>query len=604
MNEWNATETADAAVCCVHELFEQQANSTPDALAVIAEDRTLTYRQLDEEAGALALRLRDLGVGPEARVGVVLERSARAVVAVLGVLKAGGAFVPLDPACPTQRLQLMLEDTKPLALLSETCFARRLDDSRNLVMLDALDELRPSAGKRPVAEAAVEPTNLAYVMYTSGSTGKPKGVMVEHRSLCNQLAWRQAVFPLTPADAVLHATPLSFDPSVWEILGPLTCGARVIVLPCGAHDGPRVRRAILEHGVTTMQAVPSILRALLDQEAFAGCGGRLKRVFCGGEVLDSSLQERLRGAVSAELVVLYGCTETAIDATYHRCGREPMPGIIGRPIANTRAYVLDESMRPVPIGVPGLLYVAGAGVARGYLGDAELTRESFVADPHVDDEAERAYCTGDLARWLPGGQLEFLGRADRQLKLRGLRIEPAEIEAALRSHPAVQDAAVGVRHDRAANARLVAWLVSRSGAAADEAALRAFLAEKLPDYMLPSHYVPMDALPSTPSGKLDAARLPDPPACDRPYVAPRTPLEGQLARLWEELLGLPQVGVTDGFFDLGGHSLLAVRLASRMSRVLGRQILCQDLFAKPTIEALVGAHTQAAPHAPRVPLDA
>jgi hypothetical protein len=222
----------------------------------------------------------------------------------------------------------------------------------------------------------------------------------------------------------------------------------------------------------------------------------------------------------------------------------------------------------------------------------------------VDDEAERAYCTGDLARWLPGGQLEFLGRADRQLKLRGLRIEPAEIEAALRSHPAVQDAAVGVRHDRAANARLVAWLVSRSGAAADEAALRAFLAEKLPDYMLPSHYVPMDALPSTPSGKLDAARLPDPPACDRPYVAPRTPLEGQLARLWEELLGLPQVGVTDGFFDLGGHSLLAVRLASRMSRVLGRQILCQDLFAKPTIEALVGAHTQAAPHAPRVPLDA
>jgi amino acid adenylation domain-containing protein len=572
-------------------------------VAVVAEERTLTYRELDEEASALALRLRRLGVGAEVRVGIALERSARAVIAVLGVLKAGGAFVPLDPAYPTQRLRLMLEDADPPVLLSETRLAGRFAEGRDVVMLDAQGEFGPGAGSWAGPARAAQPSSLAYVMYTSGSTGKPKGVMVEQRSLRNQLAWRQAAFPLTADDAVLQATSLSFDPSIWEILGPLTCGARVVVLSAASHDGPRVRQALRENGVTTMQAVPSLLRALLEQEAFAGCA-TLKRIFCGGETLEPALQERCRSAVSAELVVLYGCTETAIDATCHRCGRDPAPGVIGRPIANTRVYILDESMRPVPVGVPGLLYVAGAGLARGYLNDPGLTAERFVADPFGAGEAQRAYCTGDLARWLPGGQLEFLGRADRQVKLRGFRIEPAEIEAALRSHPAVQDAAAGVRHDRAGNARLIAWVVPRSGAAEDDAALKAFLAEKLPDHMLPSHCVRLDALPLTPSGKVDPTGLPEPPATERSYVAPRTPLEQRLVGLWEELLGLPGVGITDNFFDLGGHSLLAVRLAARMSPVLGREIRCRELFARPTIEALLGPARQPVSQAPRVPVGA
>ena len=597
--EWNRTEAAYPTDRCLHELFEQQAQRTPDARAVVSEDGALTYRELDEAANELASVLRRYGVGPEARVGVALERSARAVVAMLGVQKAGGAFVPLDVAYPAQRLRFVLQDVNPLVLLTEKRFSGRFEDDGRVIVLDAERAPGDAGNVSRTAHTTAQPENLAYVMYTSGSTGKPKGVMVEHGNICNQISWRQSAFPLTRDDAVLQSTSLSFDPSVWEIFGPLTCGARVVVMPRGAHDGAALRRTIQANRITTMQATPSVLRALLEQQAFAGCG-TLKRVFCGGEMLDAALQEWFYSEVDAELTVLYGCTETAIDATHHNCRGEATAAPIGRPIANTRVYILNERLEPVPVGVPGQLYVAGLSVARGYWNDPALSAERFVPDPFADGFGARAYCTGDLARWLPGGEIEFLGRADRQLKVRGFRIEPSEIEQALRRHPGIREAAVGVRQDRAGNARVIAWAVRAPEATAEIGEVKASLARWLPDFMLPSHYVWVDALPLTLTGKLHTASLPEPVELERVFVAPRTDLEQQVVRLWEELLGAPSVGITDNFFELGGHSLLAVRLAFRMSRLLGREIGCQEIFSKPTIAALVGTPRQPASDAVRV----
>ena len=588
--EWNRT-AAPAPCCALHELFERQARRTPDAIAVVAADQTLTYRELDQAAHELAGVLRDRRAGSETLVGVALTRSAQAVVAMLGTLKAGAAFVPLDPAYPAQRLGYMLQDANPRVVLTEEKFSGRFEDRAKLIVLHSALPRAASDRISSALPATAGPASLAYVMYTSGSTGKPKGVMVEHRNICNQIAWRHSAYPLTVDDAVLQSTSLSFDPSVWEILAPLTCGARVVVMPEGAHDGPALRRTMRQHGITVMQAVPSVLRALLDQHAFEGCDS-LKRIFCGGETLDAALQERFAREVGAELTVLYGCTETAIDATHH--SGEATGALIGRPIANTRVYILNQAGDPVPVGVPGQLVVAGSCVARGYWNDPALTAERFVGDPFAADPGERAYRTGDLARWRPGGLIEFLGRADRQRKVRGFRIEPAEIEEALTRLPGIRAAAVDVRQERAGSTRLIAWIEREPNSTADIGELKAALAQSLPDFMLPSRYVWVDTLPRTPTGKLDLARLPAPVESERAYSAPRTELEQRLVRVWEELLGTPSVGITDNFFDLGGHSLLAVRLASRMGPLLGRDILCDEIFAKPTIEALVGAHREVA----------
>ena len=416
----------------MHELFEQQAQRTPDAPAVVSEEETLTYRELDRAANELACVLRRYGVGPETRVGVALKRSARAVVAMLGVLKAGGAFVPLDVVYPAQRLRFMLEDASPLVLLTEKRFAGRFEDDGRLIVLDTERTPDAASSTPSTPHATVHPANLAYVMYTSGSTGKPKGVMVDHRNICNQIFWRQSAFPLARNDAVLQSTSLSFDPSVWEIFGPLTCGARVVVTSRGVHDGAALSRTIQENSVTTMQAVPSVLRALLEQKAFAGCG-TLKRVFCGGETLDAALEERFYSEVDAELGVLYGCTETAIDATYHNCRDETTPATIGRPIANTRVYILNERVEPVPVGVSGHLYVAGLSVARGYLNDRRThSPRGLSGTPSRMAPEGGLIALAILQDGCRGGEIEFLGRADRQLKVRGFRIEPSEIEQALR----------------------------------------------------------------------------------------------------------------------------------------------------------------------------
>jgi amino acid adenylation domain-containing protein len=579
---------ASASGGCLHQLFQQQARRAPDAVAVVSESRSLTYGQLDRAANRIAAMLRERGVGPETLVAICAGRSPLAIAGIVGILEAGGAFVPLDPRYPQDRLAFMLRDSAPRLLLIDPRLAG--DWSREfagVVLPLDLDELL-AAEPAPPPEAAAAPANLAYVMYTSGSTGLPKGVMVEHRSIVNQVLWRQQAFPLYASDAVLQTTSLSFDPSVWEIFGPLSAGAAVAIPEGpGGYDGAALNRLMRLRRITVLEGVPSTLRSLLDQHAFAGCES-LRHVFVGGEPLQADLLDEMVRATGAAVHHLYGCTETAIDST---CLPRVTPGQsaatpIGRPIANTRVYVLDNSLQPLPAGVPGELYVGGAGVARGYLNRPELTRERFPADPFQPGSGARLYRTGDLARLRADGNFELLGRADRQIKLRGMRLEPAEIEAPLREHPAVRGVVVGKR-DASGSAGLVAWVALKPGRALTPAEAAAHLAPLVPRCMIPNCWVFLDALPVTPDGKVDFAALPDPLPAARPASAPSappaTPLERRIAAIWEEMLAARPIGVWDNFFDLGGHSLMAARLAARLGAELGVEVPLSTILAAPTI---------------------
>ena len=594
--DWNQTGAAYPLDRCLHGLFEEQAARRPASVAVVAGGQSLTYSQLDRAANRLACSLQKAAVRPDMKVAICAERSPAAVIGMLAVLKVGGAFVPLDPAYPAERLAFMLRDTDPQVLLTERRFADWFAGKFCSVMM--LDDESSEAGtdEGPLASGSeAGPGNLAYVLYTSGSTGVPKGVMIEHRSICNQIRWRQAAFGLNQTDAVLHSTSLSFDPSVWEIFGPLSCGARIIIVPQQAScDGAVFKRFIVEHQVSVLQCVPSLLRSLLDQDALAGCTS-LRHVFCGGEPLDAGLQERFFASVGVNLHHLYGLTETSIDTTFFTCSPKSQTGVapIGQRIANTRVYILDNRLEPVPIGVPGELYVGGLSLARGYLNNPGLTADRFIPDPFSVEEGARLCRTGDRAKWRHDGIIEFVGRFDQQIKIRGHRIEPAEIEAALRRHPTVRDTVVAARPDSDHGDRLVAWIVPAEGMSPELKDMGAFLAKSLPRFMLPGRYVVVDALPLTPSGKVDIDALPDAEnggkGMDRPFVAPRTPQEQKLAGIWEELLGTGPISVTDNFFGLGGHSLLAVRLAARMSTLFGHDVRCQEVFERPTIEQLAEA---------------
>jgi amino acid adenylation domain-containing protein len=572
---------------CLHELFEEQVRRLPDAVAVRSPNDTLSYSQLNVSADALASILRDQRVERGTLVGIALERSPQAIVSMLAVLKAGGAFVPIDPHWPADRVRLILEDTRAVALVTEERFITCRGDCPTIV----LDRLESSSRPRHDAgelRAETVPQDLAYVLYTSGSTGRPKGVLIDHAAICHQIAWRQAAFPLGAEDAVLHTTSLTFDPSVWEIFGPLSAGSTVVIAPGAVYDGAAVNHLIRRHGITTLQVVPSVLRSWLARDAFEGCRS-LQRVFCGGEPLDATLRTNVFRQVHAELINLYGCTETAIDASWHRCDAHEIGAMtpIGRPIAHTRLYVLDENLRPAPDGLPGELCVAGPGIARGYLNDPELSGQRFIADPVTPSSGLRAFLTGDVVRRLPGGDLEFVERRDRQLKVRGCRIEATEVELALRRHPAVQEAAVGVGCDANGDSLLVAWLV-HSGDRPSHAEMRMFLAELLPGFMLPDRYAWVKALPRLASGKSDVRTLADGYEPDG-SVRAHTETERALVRLWEDMLGTPGIGINDNFFDLGGHSLLAVRLAARMSKLLGRAVRCGDVMELGTIAAIAAS---------------
>ncbi|HEX6036828.1 non-ribosomal peptide synthetase, partial [Longimicrobium sp.] len=582
---WNDTERAYDLDASLHGLFEAQAARTPDAVAVQLDDETLTYAGLDARANQLARHLRGLGVGAETRVGVCAERSTELVVALLAVLKAGGAYVPIDPSYPADRIAYMLEDSGIPVLLTQARLADALPPhGARVVRVDA-DRETIAAESADALSVDVAPEQLAYVIYTSGSTGRPKGAMNAHRGIVNRLRWMQDEYRLDATDVVLQKTPFSFDVSVWEFFWPLMTGARLVLAKPGAHGDPAyLAELIASRGITTLHFVPSMLAAFVDAGVAARCTS-LRRVVCSGEALPYDLVERAMDALpSAGIHNLYGPTEAAVDVTYwaaERRARRVVP--IGRPVANTRIHVLDGGMNPTPAGVPGELFIGGVQVGRGYLGRPALTAETFVPDAFGAPGA-RLYRTGDRARWTTDGEIEYLGRVDFQVKIRGFRIEPGEVEAALRAHPAVRDAVVTVRDDAAGSARLVAYVVG----GADAAALRAHLGARLPEHMVPSALVPMDALPLNTSGKVDRRALPAPElSMDAgAFVAPRGDGEEIVAGIFADVLRAGRVGAGDDFFVLGGHSLLATRVASRVRDAFGVELPLRTVFEAPTVRAL------------------
>ncbi|WP_437505503.1 amino acid adenylation domain-containing protein [Sorangium sp. So ce1099] len=592
---WNDTEVAYPDERRVHELFEAQAERTPDAAAVLFDERRLSYRELNARANQLAHALRRRGVGPDVLVAIAAERSVEMVVALLGVLKAGGAYVPIDPDYPAERIAYMLDDAGASVLLSQWPVASRLPAHRAEVL--CLDVDRAQIDREPTGNLAVpvSPDNLAYTIYTSGSTGRPKGAGNSHRGLLNRLQWMQQRFGLTAADRVLQKTPFSFDVSVWEFFWPLITGAGLVVARPGDHrDGERLVELITRHDVTTLHFVPPMLQAFLETQGAASCRS-LRRVICSGEALPAALARRFFDRMDqAELHNLYGPTEAAIDVTAWACRREDTSASvpIGRPIANTRIYLLDPHGHPVPVGVAGELHIGGVGLARGYHRRPALTAERFVPDPFGAAPGGRLYRTGDLARYRPDGAIEFLGRLDHQVKIRGLRVELGEIEARLLQHPAVAEVVVVARDEAHGGKRLVAYVAGRDGAAPEPQALRAWLADALPAYMVPAPILVLERLPLSPNGKVDRRALPAPEQLDAPARAvtpPRTDLERTIAAIWQEALSTPQIGVHDNFFDLGGHSLLLARVHSRLREEVDRPLPMLALFQHPTIASLAEA---------------
>jgi amino acid adenylation domain-containing protein len=579
LEEWNRTAGEYPADRCIHELFEAQAARAPDAVAVELEGETLSYGALNERANRLAHHLAGLGVRPETRVGICLERGTEMIVSVLAVLKAGGAYVPLDPAYPAERLAFVLADAAVPVLVTQESLRAALPagDGVTVVSVDGDGEsIAAQPAENP--EPGVSPEQLAYVIHTSGSTGTPKGVMVPHRGVPN-LAYAQARrFGIDGTSRVLQFASLSFDAAVAEIFDALLTGATLVMasreelLP-----GPGLLETLRRGRVTVATLPPSVLAMLPPDDLPA-----LRTVVSAGEAVDAATVERWSGGRA--FVNAYGPTETTVCATSAACEADGRAPAIGRALENVRVYVLDAAGRPAPVGVPGELYVGGVGVARGYLGRPGLTAGKFVPDPFGGETGARLYRTGDRARWRADGALEYLGRLDEQVKVRGFRIEPGEIEAALRRHAAVRECVVVAREDAYGGTRLVGYIVGK----ADPDALRAHLRGSLPDYMVPSAFVFLDALPLTPNGKLDRKALPAPElasAEDR-YVAPRTPLEEVLAGIWAELLCLERVGVEESFFELGGHSLLATRVVSRVRDRFGVELPLRALLEGPTVAGL------------------
>ncbi len=579
--EWNDTRVGyPEAEACLHRLIEAQVERSPDAVAVAFAGERLTYGELDRRANHLAWRLCELGVEPEVPVGIYLDRSLALPVALLAVWKAGGAYVPLDPAYPRERLAYMLEDSGAPVVLTEPGLLSTMPES-------AARAVCLEAGERAGGPAVpTHPESLAYVLYTSGSTGRPKGVQIPHGALINFLESMRERPGLGAGDGLLAVTSLSFDIAGLELFLPLLVGAEVeIASRETAADGRRLLARL--ETATVLQATPSTWRLLLDS---GWQGGLDLKALCGGEALPPALAAEI-SARAGSLWNMYGPTETTIWSAVHRVGPKAGDTVVplGTPIANTRIHVVDPQLRPVPIGVPGELVIGGAGLARGYFRRPDLTAERFVPDPFGETGA-RLYRTGDLARWRANGELEFLGRLDHQVKVRGHRIELGEIEAVLARHASVRAALVLVREDAPGDPRLTAFVVGPEDNAQDD--LRAHLRDALPEYMVPAAFVILEALPLLPNGKVDRKALlrsaPAPMPRGVPSALPRTAAEREIAGIWREVLNLPEVGVQDNFFDLGGHSLLLVRVQRRLRETLGRDLPLVDLFRFPTVASLAG----------------
>jgi amino acid adenylation domain-containing protein len=599
--EWNDTAKPYPEDVCLHQMFEALADRTPDATAVVFGRERIAYGELDRRANRLANHLRTLGVGPEVLVGLCVRRSPEMLVAMLGILKAGGAYVPLDPGYPRERLAFTLEDSGAPVVVTEQHAAFALPDhGARMVVLDA-EQARIDAASDARPASGVGPENLAYVLFTSGSTGRPKGAMIEHRGVVNYLSWAVRAYDVAGGRGAPVHSSVAFDLTVTGLFAPLLAGRTVELLP----EEPEIEslvEALSSGGFSLVKLTPAhleVLNRLVPPERAAGATG----VFViGGEQLSwEALAFWRRHAPGTRLVNEYGPTETVVGCCVYEAppatsaGGEKGAVPIGRPIANTKLYVLDAQREPVPIGVPGELYIGGAGVARGYVNRPELTLARFVDDPFHDGgrPGARMYKTGDLVRYLPDGNLEFIGRLDNQVKVRGFRIELGEIEAALREHPGVGEVVVLAREDAPGDKRLVAYVATGQGhdggdrPSSDD--LRAVARRRLPEYMVPSAFVALDAMPLTANGKVDRQALPAPAravAASSGGAGPRGALELELAAIWEELLGLEHVGVRDSFFDLGGHSLLAVKLFHRIAQATGIDLPIASLFRAPTIAAL------------------
>ena len=582
--------------------FERRAGLTPEAIAIVSGNESLTYGQLRSRSNQLAAHLRGCGVGRENLVGVLMDRSHELVIALLAILKAGGAYVPLDPSYPSERIALVIEDSGASVIVATERTRRAVPATpARIISVDA--EAAAIASRNPEQlDSAAAANDLAYVIYTSGSTGKPKGVMVEHGNVASFFFAMDQVIGIVPG-VWLAVTSISFDISVLELLWTLTRGFRVILH--GDEGMHTIPGEIARHAVTHLQLTPSLARMLATEPRSLASLGSLEKLLIGGEALPASLAKSLRSVVRGEIYNMYGPTETTIWSTVYSIPDDRELGThipIGRPLSNTHVRLLDSELRPVPVGEPGELFIGGSGVVRGYWERPELTAERFLPDP--SSSGGRNYRTGDVARLLLDGNLEFLGRTDFQVKIRGFRIELGEIEATLEQDPTVRQAIVIAREEKPGDKRLVAYIVARNGETAVPALLRAALESKLPEYMVPSRFIVMDRLPLTANGKIDRNALPAPArsneTADPSDAKPRNETERVIAKVWAEALGLDHVGLHDNFFDLGATSLMIPEVQIELQRSLGCEISLVDLFEFHTVSALAGHLAGgAAPVAPR-----
>lgn len=599
--EFNRTAIDYADEHLIHRLFEKQVQKTPEACALVYAGQTMSYEQLNRRANRLAHHLMSLGVRPEHRVAICVERGFEMVIGLIGILKAGAAYVPLDPDYPAERLEYMFDDCTPVVLITQSSSlallpeaeAKRipvivLDDVTQIGLIDKQSDANPD----PLM-LGLTPSHLAYVIYTSGSTGRPKGAMNQHGAVVNRLLWAQNEYCLTSADRVMQKTPFSFDVSVWEFFLPLLAGAGLVLAKPKGHQEPQYLMELIEQtGITMLHFVPSMLQVFLEHIDTEKCR-TLRQILCSGEALPYALQVRTQNCLpTIALHNLYGPTEAAVDVTSWRCRLDANSGIvpIGCAIANTKIYILDSWLEPVPLGVTGEIYIGGIAVGRGYLNRPELTAERFLPDPFEIgiNNTTRMYKTGDLGRWLADGFIEYLGRNDFQIKIRGFRIELAEIESRLNACDYVKEAVVIARDDGHNGKRLVAYLTKENGSELLIADLRSALAATLPDYMLPSAFVILPILPLTANGKLDRGALPAPDAgsvVSHRYEAPQGEIEVALVSIWQELLELERVGRNDHFFELGGHSLMALTLVEQL-RQDGWALEARMIFAYPVLSSL------------------
>jgi amino acid adenylation domain-containing protein len=578
---WNQTTVDLPPPGLLHELFEAQVDATPAAIALVSPDGPLTYGALEARANQLAHRLREQGVGPEVVVALSMDRSIDQVIGVLGILKAGGAYLPLDQDYPEERRRYMIEDSGARVIVARRRHAEAVLPDRHVIYVDELGEA-PTTRPRGVPRW---PEALAYVIYTSGSTGQPKAVQVSHAAIVNRVRCSVREHPLEARDCVLCNTPLSFDVATWEIFASQSTGARLAIPGEARADLAALARWMAEQRVTVTNVVPSVFSSLLEQQALADCVD-LRSIFCGGEAMPQGLVAKTRRVLpQVRLFNYYGPTETAVDATRWPCDEEPRTSTapIGSPLGNVQAHVLESSLERTPIGVNGELYLGGAQVARGYLARPALTAERFIPDALAERPGQRMYRTGDKARWLIDGAIEYRGRVDHQIKLNGVRMEPGELETALLALNGVTAAVAMVREDVPGQRRLVAYVTG----AVDGAALRLELTTRLPPHLVPAVVVVLPALPLSPNQKVDRAALPAPePAAVATFVAPGTPTEERLADLWREVLGRERIGVDHDFFALGGNSLMSLVLLARIKERLGVALSVPDLFRNPTVERM------------------